>query len=160
MNNQPLVYFNLYRKIFFVEITTQYDMKEEEKRKVMSMLSKCETFISEEEKMAEINQLKHQIMSDSDAQTLLSMLEALGNSDRMLILYALKEKDRCVCELEIILDKTQPAVSHHLKKLEEANLIRGWKKGKFTHYSLVKSTFDSLISLLSSLKDSVENWFG
>jgi ArsR family transcriptional regulator len=55
-------------------------------------------------------------------------------------------KERCVCELEAILDKSQPSISHHLRELEKAGLIRGWKKGKYTYYNLVKEEFKEKIA--------------
>ena len=66
-----------------------------------------------------------------------------------MIINILKEKDRCVCELEAILDESQPSISHHLKILENAGLVRGWKKGKFTHYDLVKEQIISYHNLLN-----------
>ena len=59
---------------------------------------------------------------------------------------ALKEKDRCVCELEVILNKSQPSISHHLRILEGAGLIRGWKKGKFTYYGIERNNFKIYLS--------------
>ncbi len=74
---------------------------------------------------------------------------ALASIERLIILTALKDSDRCVCELEAILDKSQSTISHHLRKLERANLIRGWKKGNFTYYGLVKSQLKSYLRILS-----------
>ncbi len=59
-----------------------------------------------------------------------------------MIIEAISQKDMCLCEFEALLQKSQPAVSRDLKKLEKAQLIQGWKKGNFIHYSLIKSTFD------------------
>jgi ArsR family transcriptional regulator len=54
----------------------------------------------------------------------------------LIIFSTLKEKDRCVCELEAILKKSQSSISHHLQILEETGVIKGWKKGKFTYYGI------------------------
>jgi ArsR family transcriptional regulator len=75
-------------------------------------------------------------------------LNALSNKKRLIILNILKEKDRCVCELEATLDESQPSISHHLKILEDVGLIRGWKKGKFTHYDLIKKQLELYLNLL------------
>lgn len=104
--------------------------------------------------------LKSQFIQDSQKVLLSDILEAFGNKDRFLILDILAGKDRCVCELEAILQKTQPAVSHHLKILEKHQLIRGWKKGKFTHYSLVRSRFQLFLDNWNKWFSSVNNWFG
>ncbi|MFX1553926.1 MAG: ArsR/SmtB family transcription factor [Promethearchaeota archaeon] len=73
---------------------------------------------------------------------------ALGNKERLKIVTALKSNDHCVCELEAILDKSQPSISHHLRILESVGLIRSFKKGKFTHYDIVKEHFELYLNLL------------
>ena len=69
---------------------------------------------------------------------ILEFCYALGNKERLKIIAALKDNDHCVCELEAILDKSQPSISHHLRILESAGLIESLKKGKFTHYDIVR----------------------
>lgn len=68
----------------------------------------------------------------------------------MKLIQIIKDKDYCVCELEITLNKSQPSISHHLKLLEKAELIREWKKGKFTHYSLMKEQFKRYLDTLNN----------
>ena len=60
-----------------------------------------------------------------------------------------RPRDRCVCELEAVLDESQPSISHHLKILENVGLIRGWKKGKFTHYDLIEEQIKSYLNLIN-----------
>ncbi|MFX1590299.1 MAG: ArsR/SmtB family transcription factor, partial [Promethearchaeota archaeon] len=80
---------------------------------------------------------------------ILEFCYALGNKERLKIVTALKNNDHCVCELEAILDKSQPSISHHLRILESVGLIKSFKKGKFTHYDLVSEKFDFYIELLN-----------
>ena len=80
---------------------------------------------------------------------ILEFCYALGNKERLKIVTALKNNDHCVCELEAILDKSQPSISHHLRILESIGLIRSFKKGKFTHYDLVSEKFEFYIKLLN-----------
>ena len=63
--------------------------------------------------------------------------DVLGNETRFKIVQLLNDKDYCVCELEAILDKAQSSISHHLKILERMKIIRGIKRGYFTHYELI-----------------------
>ncbi len=58
-----------------------------------------------------------------------------------------------------MLQKSQPAISRDLRKLENVKLIQGWKKGKFIHYSLVKPTFNQLKTFLENWIESMGNWF-
>lgn len=82
-------------------------------------------------------------------KNMLDFFYALGNRERLKIIVALKENDHCVCELEAILDKSQPSISHHLRILESVGLIRSFKKGKFTHYDLVKEEVISFVDLIN-----------
>jgi ArsR family transcriptional regulator len=105
-------------------------------------------------------QLKSKFYQNEENSILFNYLEAFGNKERFLILNMLKEKDRCVCELEAILQKTQPAVSHHLRILEKNNLIQATKVGKFSHYSLVRSEFEKFQNMWKNWTDHITNWFG
>ncbi|MFX1571844.1 MAG: ArsR/SmtB family transcription factor [Promethearchaeota archaeon] len=80
---------------------------------------------------------------------LLEFCYVIGNKERLKIIAALKDNDHCVCELEAILDKSQPSISHHLRILESIGLIRSFKKGKFTHYDIIKETVNSYLDLLN-----------
>ncbi len=97
---------------------------------------------------------------NQDAAKFGNILSALANRDRFLIVDLLRKKDRCVCELEAVIDKSQPAISRHLKVLESAQLIRGWKHGKFTHYSLVKKNFEFFSKFSQEWTADITNWFG
>lgn len=92
-----------------------------------------------------MQQLGKNLQFDKNLNLITDFFSLLGNKERLIIATVLKDKDRCVCELEAILDKSQPSISHHLRELEKLNLIRGWKKGKFTYYSLLKDNLNSYI---------------
>ncbi len=126
---------------------------------IIKTLSNCDGISDPEHHYQQLLRMKETFSVNPDRTRFCEILEALGNDDRMLILDALAAKDRCVCELEAILDKAQSSVSHHLKLLEHAGLIRGWKKGKFTHYSLVKKQFFDFKAMMSEWLGKIDNWF-
>ncbi len=128
------------------------------KNKIIQTLSKCDGIPDATKHYGELQELKEHFTKDSDKQMLCKILEAIGNQDRYLILDALAESDKCVCEIEAILNKAQSTVSHHLAILENVGLIRGWKKGKFTHYSLSKTTFKQFTKLWGTWVQSGGNW--
>ena len=72
---------------------------------------------------------------------------ALASKERLIIIESLKDQDRCVCELETILDKSQSTISHHLRKLERAGLIHSFKKGNYTYYGLIKERLEEYIEV-------------
>lgn len=60
----------------------------------------------------------------------------MGDSTRLQLLWALEEYELCVGELAELLNMTKSAVSHQLKVLKTAKLVRSRKDGKNVYYSL------------------------
>jgi len=120
----------------------------EHEKEIKDKLIKCEDVENVELHFRKLRKLGDDLFQEIRFNDLIEFLNALSNKKRLIILNILKEKDRCVCELEAALDKSQPSISHHLKILERAGLIRGWKKGKFTHYDLVKEQLELYFDLL------------
>ena len=100
------------------------------------MLCSCDNCTDTDALFKELQELGKNSRYNLQLRKHLDFFNILGNIDRLIIIKVLKDKDRCVCELEAILDKSQPSISHHLRELEKLDLIRGWKKGKYTYYSL------------------------
>jgi ArsR family transcriptional regulator len=71
--------------------------------------------------------------------------KALGDDKRLGILLLLGFREMCVCELTAALGISQPNLSHHIRKLENAGLVRSERRGKWVYYSLVD---DSVLSRL------------
>ncbi len=78
------------------------------------------------------------------------LVGAIGDSNRMKILTLLSKRDMCVCELESALGLPQPTVSHHLGLLEQADLLRRSKKGRFVFYHVQDSPALDLVKNLTS----------
>ena len=60
----------------------------------------------------------------------------MGDSTRIQILWALEEKELCVGDLAFLLNMTKSAVSHQLKILRSAKLVKAEKRGKNVFYAL------------------------
>ncbi|MFX1379232.1 MAG: ArsR/SmtB family transcription factor [Promethearchaeota archaeon] len=120
----------------------------EHEKEIKDKLIKCEDIENVDLHFNKLRNKGDVLFQDSRFNDLIEFLNALSNKKRLIILNILKEKDRCVCELEATLDESQPSISHHLKILENAGLIRGWKKGKFTHYDFIREKFELYFNLL------------
>jgi DNA-binding transcriptional ArsR family regulator len=74
------------------------------------------------------------------------LFKALGDSTRMKIIYSLFENEICVCDIAEMLGMSQSAISHQLRVLKQARLVKHRKEGKTVYYSLddehVKEIFD------------------
>ena len=62
--------------------------------------------------------------------------KVMGDGTRIQLLWALEESEMCVGDLAVLLNMTKSAVSHQLKVLRVAKLVRAEKKGKNVYYSL------------------------
>jgi len=70
-------------------------------------------------------------------EEIIKILKAISDESRIRILAILKEKQNlCVCEIREIIGLSQPAISSHLKILENAGLIQNVKDGKWVNYRL------------------------
>jgi DNA-binding transcriptional ArsR family regulator len=64
------------------------------------------------------------------------LFKVFGDSTRIRILWALTEAEMCVCDIAALLSATQSAVSHQLRVLKQARLVKPRKDGKIVYYSL------------------------
>lgn len=67
---------------------------------------------------------------------IVELYKTIGDGTRIRILWALDYEELCVCDLSVLLDMTKSAVSHQLKVLKDANLVKFRKDGKNVFYSL------------------------
>jgi len=83
---------------------------------------------------------------NSNFYDLSNLYKMFADSTRLKILWALSQEEMCVCDLAALLGMTISAVSHQLKSLRLANLVKFDKRGKIVYYSLVdchaKAIFD------------------
>ena len=67
---------------------------------------------------------------------LADLFKVFGDTTRIKILYALMEQDLCVADLAEIIGASQSAVSHQLRTLKQACLVKFQRDGKNVIYSL------------------------
>ncbi len=67
---------------------------------------------------------------------LADFFKVLGDSTRMRILCALDLTELCVCDLAALLNMTMSAISHQLRSLKQADLVRFRRDGKTVYYAL------------------------
>ena len=75
--------------------------------------------------------------AETSFNRLSQVLSLAGNEVRMKMLYLLEEENElCVCDLADILEMTIPAVSQHLRKLKDGNILQTRRSGQTIFYSL------------------------
>lgn len=78
-------------------------------------------------------------------------LKALADENRLKILLLLIESDLCVGALAHHLGISKPAVSQHLQVLRKAGLVRGAKRGYWTHYEVDRTALQRIADELNAL---------
>jgi len=76
---------------------------------------------------------------------LADLFKNFGDGTRVRILYVLLEAEVCVCDLATLLGMTQSAVSHQLRILKAARLIKARRDGKAVFYSLADDHVATLL---------------
>jgi DNA-binding transcriptional ArsR family regulator len=86
----------------------------------------------------QINRCKETVMDLSESfDYLANGLSLVGNNARLKILYLLFEEKRlCVCDLSDILGMNISAISQHLRKMKDRNLIETEREAQTIFYSL------------------------
>lgn len=74
-------------------------------------------------------------------------LSLLGEPIRLSIVVYLLNKKANVSDITNHLDVSQPAVSHHLRLLKAARILKSEKKGKLVYYSIIDDHIKNLIEL-------------
>lgn len=77
---------------------------------------------------------------------LVELFKVFGDVTRVKIIYALLESEMCVCDIASLLDMTQSAISHQLRVLKKARLVKFRKEGKTVFYSLDDQHIDKIFS--------------
>src|SRR5690554_2630045 len=72
--------------------------------------------------------------------------KVFGDPTRIRILQVLFEEEMCVCDIAYLLDMSQSAISHQLRVLKQAGVVKFRKEGRVVYYSLdddhIESIFD------------------
>lgn len=83
-----------------------------------------------------VKDIKPQMPNTILLYELSDFFKVMGDGTRIQLLWALDKSEMCVGDLAVLLNMTKSAVSHQLKTLRTAKLVRAEKKGKNVYYSL------------------------
>ena len=83
-----------------------------------------------------IDEVRQVMPQDEMLYDLAELFKVFGDTTRIKILYALFSKEMCVCDISDLLGMTHSAISHQLRVLKQARLVKFRKEGKVVYYSL------------------------
>ncbi|SHK00855.1 transcriptional regulator, ArsR family [Clostridium amylolyticum] len=89
--------------------------------------------------------------------SLTEFFKLLSDETRLRILILLYHKKLCVCELQGIMEESQPKVSKHLAKLRDLGIVQDERQEQFIFYYLNLQE-NIYRSILKNIVDNIENY--
>lgn len=93
-----------------------------------------------------IDEVTKNLPSERTVGAMADFFKAFSDPTRVRILCALWEHELCVCDISTLLGMTQSAISHQLRFLRQARLIKSRREGKAVFYSLADEHVQSIIN--------------
>ena len=104
----------------------------------------CCEFIHAHDEIVE--KVQNEMPSEDTLYDLTELFRIFGDSTRIRILYVLFEAEMCVCDIAALLGMTQSAISHQLKALKNARLVKSRREGKTVFYALADDHVKTIIN--------------
>ena len=117
----------------------------------------CEVDMSEQEPVLEqcdymhlhekvIEQVQEEMPEEEILYDLAELFKVFGDSTRIKILYVLFQSEMCVCVIAQLLNMSQSAISHQLRVLKQAQLVKYRREGKTVFYSLADAHVNTILN--------------
>ncbi len=101
----------------------------------------CDTHYINRER---VQYVEKRMQADGVVVRLAETFQVLGDPTRIKIIFALSQKELCVCDLAGLLRLSSSAVSHQLRVLRNMRLVKYRKEGRVAYYSLDDSHISRL----------------
>lgn len=93
--------------------------------------------ISQEEmNQSGLSRVSAEMPADETLYELADLFRVFGDTTRIKILCALSVSDLCVADIAALLSMNQSAISHQLRVLKQARLVRVTRRGRSSIYGL------------------------
>ena len=104
----------------------------------------CCDFLHAHEEVVEA--VRRKLPGEDTLYDLTELFRIFGDSTRIRILYVLFEAEMCVCDIAALLGMTQSAISHQLRALKNARLVKSRREGKTVFYALADDHVKTIIN--------------
>jgi len=94
-----------------------------------------------------VESVRREMLGNVPAEELAQLFKVLGDNTRIRILDALYRSELCVCDITALLGMNQSAVSHQLRVLRDARIVKSRKQGKNVLYSLDDEHISGLVRM-------------
>lgn len=89
-----------------------------------------------------------------DLRRMSHVFHALSDETRLAIVHRLQGGEKCVCDLQDLLDAAQSRLSFHLKTLKDAGLVTDRRQGRWAYYSLVPGALERAVGALNEVQEN------
>ncbi|MEN6462877.1 MAG: metalloregulator ArsR/SmtB family transcription factor [Syntrophomonas sp.] len=104
---------------------------------------RCDINCIHEEAVADVRKI---MIGEDIASSLAGLFKALGDPTRVKILFALMNRELCVCDIAAVINASESSVSHQLRILRTLKLIKFRRDGKVLYYSLADAHVEKLFA--------------
>lgn len=105
-----------------------------------------------------ISRVSEQMPPEEKLYDLAELFKVFGDSTRIKIIWALFEAEMCVCDIACLLDMSQSAISHQLRVLKQARLVKRRREGKIIYYSLDDEHIEHIFNQGMSHISHISGW--
>ena len=100
-----------------------------------------------------VQAVREKMPDEDELYDLAEIFKVFGDSTRIRILFLLRESEMCVCDIAQLLSMNQSAISHQLRILKQAKLVKNRREGKSIFYSLAD---DHVFTILNQGLEHIE----
>ena len=100
-----------------------------------------------------VSSVSNQMPPEDELFDLADLFKVFGDTTRIKILYVLFESEMCVCDIAAVLNFSQSAISHQLRVIKQAKLVKFRREGKMVIYSLAD---DHVKTIIATAKEHLE----
>ena len=83
-----------------------------------------------------VETVKKQMPKERQVEVISNFYKIFSDVTKLKILWALNIAEMCVCDIAVLINVTKSAISHQLRVLKQAKLVKFRKEGKIVYYSL------------------------
>ncbi len=106
-----------------------------------------------------VNEVKHKLPNIDELEKTANLFKVLADNTRFKIITTLLTHEMCVCDLSYLLNMSQSLVSHQLRKLRKARLVKYRREGKVVYYSLDDEHIEKIIRYgIDHIRESGESF--
>ena len=105
--------------------------------------TECKTVLVHEDTVREV---ENRLPDDESLYEAADFFKLLGDTTRIKILHALFIAEMCVCDIASLLSVSRSAVSHQLRILRQANVVRTRREGKTVYYRLSDRHVEEIVN--------------